>query len=95
MTRFRFLPYALVLFAISLGEISSAIELENRPLVPTSARSPAEAGLESGRYQAIPRSQLETWERQQDAILKKSEIPTHKSGKSRPTKVEPVYPENQ
>lgn len=45
-----------------------ALEVENRPLVPTSAsvgRSPAEAGLESGRYVEIPVEKLAEWEKQQ------------------------------
>lgn len=53
---------------LSFGFASSgfALEVESRSLLPQGGRSPAEAGLESGRYQELSREELRVWEKRHD-----------------------------
>lgn len=61
----------ILVWTLLVASTSFAVEIENRPLLPTSTtRSPAEAGLESGRYEEIPIEKLEEWERQQERNAK-------------------------
>lgn len=58
-----------------MGFSGFALEIENRALLPTGARSPAEAGLESGRYEEIPLEGLEAWERRRESSEIQNQVP--------------------
>lgn len=86
--------YSVAIFCglITAVTTSWGVQIENRPLLPTSSksqsRSPAEAGLESGRYQEINIEDLEDWEQRQNQNQENS--PT--SPKENPAKVESNFP---
>lgn len=62
----------ILCWALLLASVSFAVAPENRALLPaggatvTADRTPAQAGLESGRYREIPAEDVPRWEREQE-----------------------------
>ncbi|MBX3017038.1 MAG: hypothetical protein KF767_04045 [Bdellovibrionaceae bacterium] len=63
----------VVCWSFLVASVAFAVSPESRSLLPAAGttaapdRSPAEAGLESGRYREISKEDVEKWERDQDS----------------------------
>lgn len=55
-----------MMLILGYGPSGFALEVESRSLLPQGGRSPAEAGLESGRYQELSGEELRAWEKRHE-----------------------------